>query len=448
VISDPTTGESTCDGDAFCILPGDAAGDGKRCRQDVPRGDHVTERVDAREADGFFLNDPQKLDDPFPDLAYFRENRPVFYYEPLNEWFVFGYDDVASLFSDPRLSADRMKGFVDAAPEEVREDLRRVAPYLEMFVLMNDEPDHTRIRMFLHLGFNAEAIRDLKEKIQQLVDELLDRVRDRGHMDASGDFGFLLPAYVLSDFMGFPKEDRHRVLQWSLDFIGFFNVIPITVETTRPMVRSASEMIDYTKALLAERRAKPTDDFLGTLANAQTAEITEDEIVANAMLLLLAGHVAPRNLIGNVIYLLLTHPDQLAKLRAGPELLRNAIEETLRYEPPITLIPRIALEDFELNGNTIRQGQIVQLSIASANRDAARFPDPDRFDITRHPGRILSFGHGPHGCLGAPLAMQEAQIALETLFRRMPDLRLDESREIQWYRNAANRGPESLPLVF
>ncbi len=408
----------------------------------------MADTVDQREGAAFFLNDPKKLDNPFPDLKYFRQNKPVFYYPPLNQWFVFGHDDVANLFSDPRLSADRMKGFVDAAPEEVREDLKKVVPYLEMFVLMNDEPDHTRIRKFLHLGFNAKVIGNLKGQIQQIAEELLDRVQERGRMDASEDYAFLLPAYILSDFMGFPKEDRHRVLQWSLDFIGFFNIVPITAETTRPMVRSATEMIDYTKRLLAERRENPRDDLLGTLARAKTEEITEDEIVANTMLLLLAGHVAPRNLVGNTIYLLLTHPDQFHKLRDKPELLRNALEETLRYEPPVTLIPRIALGDFELHGNTIREGQIVQLSIASANRDGAHFPDPDRFDITRKPGKILSFGHGPHGCLGAPLAMEEAQIALETLFRRMPGLKLDDSREIRWYRNAANRGPESLPLVF
>jgi cytochrome P450 len=404
--------------------------------------------VDEREGAAFFLNDPKKLDDPFPDLKYFRENRPVFYHPTLDQWFVFGYDDVAGLFSDPRLSADRMKGFVDAAPEEVRDELRRVAPYLEMFVLMQDEPDHSRIRKFLHLGFNARVIRSLTEQIQHVADELLDRVQGQGRLDASEDYAFLLPAYVLSDFMGFPKEDRRRVLRWSLDFIGFFNVVPITAETTSKMVRSATEMVGYTRSLLAERRTNPRDDFLGVLANAQTGEISEDEIVANAMLLLLAGHVAPRNLMGNTIYLLLTHPEQFATLRRQPELLRGALEETLRYEPPVTLIPRIALEDFELGGNTIRKGQIVQLSIASANRDARHFPDPDRFDITRRPGKALSFGHGPHGCLGAPLALEESRIALETLFRRMPDLRLDESREIRWYRNAANRGPESLPLVF
>ncbi len=405
-------------------------------------------RTDEREAERFFLDVPEKLDDPFPDLAYFRENRPVFYHEALNQWFVFGYDDVSALFSDPRMSADRMKGFVDAAPEEVREDLRGVAPYLERFVLMMDDPDHRRVRRFLHGGFNAAAIKGLQERIRSIADELLDKVQDSGRMDVSGDYGFLLPAYVLSDFLGFPKEDRDRVLKWSVDFIGFFNVVPITAETTRPMVQSATEMIRYVGELLAERRREPRDDFLGALANADPGEISEEEIVSNAMLLLLAGHVAPRNLIGNAVYLLLKHPDQLAKLREDPSLMRNVLEETLRFEPPVTLIPRIALEDIELRGSTIRAGQIVQLSIASANRDETRFPDPDRFDVTRQPGRTLSFGHGPHGCLGALLALEEAQISLETLFRRMPGMKLDESRDIVWYRNAANRGPDVLPLVF
>ncbi len=301
--------------------------------------------TDEREAEGFFLDVPEKLNDPFPDLAYFRENRPVFYHEALDQWFVFGYDDVSAMFSDPRMSADRMKGFVDAAPEEVREDLRSVAPYLERFVLMMDEPDHGRVRRFLHHGFNAAAIRGLQARIQQIADELLDRMQSRGRMDASGDYGFLLPAYVLSDFLGFPKEDRDRVFKWSVDFIGFFNVVPITAGTTRPMVQSASEMIRYVGELLAERRREPRDDFLGALANADAGEISEEEIVANAMLLLLAGHVAPRNLIGNAVYLLLKHPDQLAKLREDPSLMRNVLEETLRFEPPVTLIPRIALED-------------------------------------------------------------------------------------------------------
>jgi cytochrome P450 len=260
----------------------------------------------------------------------------------------------------------------------------------------------------------------------------------------------LLPAYVLSDLLGVHKGDRGKVVQWSIDCVDFFNVVPITVDTSRRMAESALAMIDYTKSLLAEQRAHPRDDFLGTLVHVSVhgASFADDEIIANAMLLLLAGHVAARNLIGNAIYLLLIHPEEFAKLRADPALVHNAVEETLRYEPPVTLIPRIVLEDFELYGNAIRQGQLVQLSIASANRDSTHFPDAERFDFSRTPGRYVSFGMGPHGCLGAALAREEASMALATLFRRMPGLRPDASQPIQWYRNAGNRGPITLPLLF
>jgi len=326
---------------------------------------------DPREGEEFFLNVPEKLDNPFPDLKYFREQRPVFYYSPLQTWFIFRYDDVSTLFHDARLSADRMKGFVDAAPTDVRDELRTLAPSFERWVLMKDGQEHARLRQFLNLGFNATVVHSLRGLIQQSVEEPLDR-------------------------------------------------------------------------------AQPQADFLGTLVNASAegASFTDEEIIANAMLLLLAGHVAVRNLIGNALYLLLTHPDELAKLQANPALLHNVIEETLRYEPPVTLIPRIALEDFELHGNAIRQGQLVQLSIASANRDSAHFPDAESFDISRSPGKHLSFGHGPHGCLGASLAREQASIALTTLLQRFPRLRLDVSQPIQWYRNAGNRGPITLPLVL
>jgi len=405
---------------------------------------------DPREGSEFFLTVPAKLDNPFPDLAYFREHNPVFYYPPLRSWFMFRYDDVSALFHDARLSADRMKGFVDAAPPEVREELGQIAPYLETWVLMKDGQDHTRLRKTLTLGFNPAQVHGLVGSIQRAVDELLDGVQAQGHLDACGDFAFLLPAYVLSDFLGVPQDDRAKVVQWSVDFVDFFNVVPITVETSRRLLDSGSAMIDYTRGLLARRRAHPQDDFLGTLVNAQAAgeQLTEEEIIGNALLLLLAGHVAVRNLIGNVIYLLLTHPEQWAALTADPTLLHSAIEETLRYEPPVTLIPRVASEDFHWQGHPIQRGQIVQLSIASANRDSAHFPDSERFNILRTPGKHLSFGFGSHGCLGATLAREETRIALTTLFRRMPGLRLDEHQAIEWYRNAGNRGPITLPLLF
>jgi cytochrome P450 len=405
--------------------------------------------LDPREGAEFFMNVPEKLDNPFPDFQYFRENRPVFYYAPLNSWFVFRYDDVHGLFHDSRLSANRMKGLVELAPEEVRGDLARIAPYLESWMLMKDGNAHARLRRLMQEGFTPALVDRMSDPIRQSAEGLLDQGIQHGRLDSIGQYGFLLPAYVLSDLFGVSRADAGRLVQWSLDFVNFFNNLPITVETSQGLVRSGFAMIEYTRALIAARRAQPTDDFLGTLCAAHVGQtaLTDDEIAGNVMLLLLAGHVAVSNLIGNVVYLLLTHPDQFARLKADPALLHNAIEETLRYEPPITMTPRLAAEDIDWQGYSFRQGQMIQLNLASANRDAAHFSDPDRFDITRPPGKHLAFGTGVHGCIGATLAREVATIGVATLLRRMPGVQLDESRPIRWYRNAANRGPFNLPVI-
>jgi cytochrome P450 len=216
------------------------------------------------------------------------------------------------------------------------------------------------------------------------------------------------------------------------------------------MIRSATEMTEHMRRLLAERASGPRDDFLGVIATAaRDEEIGEEEVVGSVMLLLIAGHLPVRNLIGNVVWLLLEHPTEHERLREDAALLTSVIEEALRFEPPVTAIPRIALEDTVVRGQMISAGEIVQLSIAAANRDPSHFPDPDRFDAARNPHGVLSFGHGPHGCLGARLAKEQATIALDVLFRRLgTDFRLDPAREVRWYRNAGNRGPEALPLSF
>lgn len=399
----------------------------------------------------FFLEDPAKLDDPFADLAWLREHRPVYNHEPLGQWFVFRYDDVRALLADPRLSAGRIKGLLEAVPGPVREDVRGLVPFFESWLMMRDGAEHGRLRRLLHNGFNAPTIQALRDPIERVADELLERRLSAGSLDISGDFALPLPAYVLSDFVGAPPDDRDRFVEWSLSFVDFFNELPITEQATLRMVATTQEMMRFIRALLAERRSRPHEDFLGTMAAALAASdgaITEDEIVGNTMLLLLAGHLPVRNLIGNGIWLLLTHPDQQAAVRQDPSLLSAALEETLRYEPPVTLIPRIALQDIELRGEVIPSGSIVQLSLASANRDPSRFPEPDRFDVTRDPRGGLSFGHGPHGCLGARLAREQSLIALRVLLARLQDMRIDERAEIRWYRNAANRGPEELRVRF
>lgn len=410
----------------------------------------MVEETDPREGEKFFLNDPLKLDNPFPDFKYFRESKPVFYYEPLDTWFIFNYEDVDSLFHDPRLSSKRMEGFIDAAPAEVREELKGIAAYFSKWVFMKDGEDHARLRRFMQIGFSPHMIDRLVPAIQEATDSLLNQVADQGQMDGSEDFGFLLPLIVLADLIGVPKADYNKALRWSVDLTDFFNILPIRVETCQRLNQSGYEFIDYMRALIAKRRTEPRIDFLSQLIHAKPEDgvFDEDEVIANSMVLLLAGHVAVRNLIGNAIYLLLTHPGQLAKLKANPSLLTNVVEETLRVEPPVTMVARIAAVDFLFHSHLIRKGQFVQLCIASANRDEQHFSEPDSFDISRHPNKHLSFASGIHSCLGSILAKQEAHIALETLFRRMPGLRFDQNKETQWYRNAGNRGPVKLPLAF
>jgi cytochrome P450 len=405
--------------------------------------------VDPRETTGFFLNDPQKVDNPYADFAYFRQNHPVFYYAPLNEWYVFKFDTVASLFVDPRLG-NGLGALLDAAPPSMHDDLKQVAGYLNLFIVVEGGATHTRMRAFMNRAFSGAIIEGLSAQIQQITNELLDHVRGQRGMDAGTDFTIPLPAYVLCDFLGVPREDRDRLVQWSGDFVDFFNVVPPTVDTSQRLVRSGLELADYTKQLLADRRVHPRDDLLGTLAKSQSEPggLTDDEIIGNALMLLVAGHISVRNLIGNAIYLLLTHPDQRTKLQAQPALLGPTIEEALRYEAPVATIARIAEQDFTCEGNAIQKGQVVQLSISSANRDEAHFPNADTFDVTRPPSRMLSFGSGPHACIGAHLAREEARIALSTLFQRLPNLRLDASRPTVWKRDAGNRGPMSLPVLF
>lgn len=400
--------------------------------------------------DPFFLDDPAKLDDPFADLAWLRENRPVYFHESSGQWCVFRYDDVRALFADPRLSNDRMVGFAESVPAVVRAEIEALIPFFDNFLIMRDGEPHTKLRRQLHAGFNPHAITDLHEPIRKAAEELVERRRPSGSLDLSADFGLLLPAYILSDFIGAPVEDRDRLVEWSLDFVDFFNEIPISVDAASRMARSASNMIDYTRRLLAQRRRAPQRDFVGTMAelSEQDGGITEEEIVANTMLLLLAGHIAVRNLLGNVVWQLIQHPDEGAAVRANPELMPAAIEETLRYDPPITMIARVAVEPIELRGETIPAGAMVQLVVMSANRDSAVFGDPDRFWVARDPRGTMSFGHGPHGCLGARLAREQSLIALNVLFDRLGELHLARGAPVRWYHNAGNRGPQELHVTW
>ena len=287
-----------------------------------------------------------------------------------------------------------------------------------------DGIDHSRLRGLVSRAFTPRYIQTLRPAIQQIADALLDHVQARGSMDIVRDYGYPLPITVIADMLGVPREQRDRL----------------------------GDGYEYIRELVAEKRRHPRDDLISQLVRMEAAgdHLDEQELQAMIGLLIFAGHETTANLISIGVLTLLDHPDQLARLQAEPDLIPGAIEELLRFNGPVlTPVPRIALEDVELDGQRIRRGDLVLVSLGSANHDEAAFTDPEALDVARTLSRHVAFGQGVHFCLGAPLARLEGDIAFRTLLRRMPDLRLNAPRRsIRWRGNVNLRGLAALPVAF
>ncbi|MGW7313744.1 cytochrome P450 family protein [Streptomyces sp. NPDC054854] len=391
--------------------------------------------------------DPAFVADPFPLYRQLREDGPVrrtVIAGGLEAWLVTRYEDGLAALSDSRLSSDVR----DAADTR----LLRQLPGTEREsmlgnMLRSDPPDHTRLRRLVSKAFTARRVAGMRPRIQAVTDLLLDPIVAAGRADLVADFALPLPVTVISELLGVPVDDRHDFQHWT------DRMVMRGAEPPDPAVVNEAwlHMRAYVTELIRDKRARPADDLLSDLVAARDEEqrLTEDELVAMVFLLLAAGYITTVNLIGGGIATLLAHPDQLELLRSDPALLPGAIEEFLRYDGPVSPgIARFAREDVEIAGVSIPRGATVLIGSALADRDPARFPDPERLDITRQDNAHLAFGHGIHYCLGAPLARLEGQIAIGTALRRLPGLALAvPPEEIPW-RPGGLRGPRSLPVTF
>ncbi|MES9522981.1 cytochrome P450 family protein [Streptomyces capoamus] len=391
--------------------------------------------------------DPGFVADPFPLYRRLREDGPVrraVIAGGLDAWLVTRYEDGLAALSDPRLSSDvrdatdpRLAGQLPAFERES----------LMSSMLRSDPPDHTRLRRLVSKAFTARRVAMLRPRIQEITDRLLDAVVPAGRAELVADFALPLPVTVISELLGVPVDDRHDFQRWTDAMLVRGERMPDPAVVNEAWQR----MRAYLTAHLGAKRARPGDDLLSALISAHDEEqrLSHDELIAMTFLLLVAGYITTVNLIGSGITALLTHPDQLALLRDRPELLPDAIEEFLRYDGPVSPgIARFAREDVEIAGVTVPRGATVLIASAIADRDPARFPDPDRLDITRRDNGHLAFGHGIHYCLGAPLARLEGQIAIGTALRRLPDLALAvPPAELTW-RPGGLRGPARLPVTF
>ena len=324
-------------------------------------------------------------------------------------------------------------------------------PLLNVFtkwMLFRDPPDHTRLRNLVNKAFTPRAIEGLRPRIQELVNYLLDAVQTRGSMDIMADLAYPLPVLVICELLGVPAKDRDLFKEWSGDVARTLDPIqmPEMVAKGHAVVDS---MVTYFRGLIATLRKNPQGDILSAMiaAEEQGDRLSEDELLANCILLFSAGHETTVNLIGNGLLALIHHPEQKQLLQENPNLIQSAVEEFLRYDGSVQLTGRSTKEDVEIGGKLIRQGERVMTVLAAANRDPAQFSDPDRLDITRKDNYHVALGQGIHFCLGASLARAEGQIAIGTLLQRISRLTLLEETP-QWRPAFTLRGLQTLPVTF
>ena len=397
------------------------------------------------------LYGPEFRADPACVFAQMREQDPVLRQPGLDGetpiWFITRHDDVAAvLLDDERFVRDPRLALTE---DELA--ARNTQPILEMVennMLNRDGDDHRRLRRLVTKAFTPKMVERLRPRIQSIADELLDAVEARREMDLSAEYAFPLPITVIAELLGVPSKDQDRFREWSDAMI----TPAFGPEAEMQFFSQMGEFVEYLTAFFAERRADPRDDLVSALLTARDEDdaLTEEEVFGNVMILIVAGHETTVGLIGNAVVNLLGHPDQLERVRSDPSLLPGAIEEVLRYEGPVERsLNRWAATDVELGGQTIRRGDLVIPILTAAGRDPSRFPEPDRLDVTREDTRHLAFGRGSHYCLGAPLARLEAEIALETLFRRLPALRLAVPRDrLEWRPTPGFRRLVALPVAW
>jgi len=363
--------------------------------------------------------DPEFRADPYPRLAELQSKCPVRHDPVLESTVLTGYGEVRAVVNDRTLWRNPARG-------NPRSLFNRLSDANErpLSILFMDDPDHARVRGPLTQAFYKRAAK-LKPQVEAIVDEVLDGLEGRASFDVIADFGVPVPILVIAAVLGIEKDRLHDFREWSEGIIQSLNAMR-TPEEDAQLLAAAEALDAYFGQAMAERRKTPRDDLISDMVQLQAegAQIADDELSVNLQSLLVGGNLTTTDLIGNGVLAFLRHPDQLALFRADPKLTAAAVEEILRYDPPISMTSRIASREMELGGDTVEAKGALISHLRAANRDPAVFENPDRFDITRKHAPHVAFGGGAHICIGAPLARMEGQAALWKLFQRFPELKL------------------------
>jgi len=391
------------------------------------------------------------LQDPYPTYARLHEEGPLHYIEvgKWAVWSIVSHAECASIAKDPRLSAKRAKQMLLPLPISRQSEFSELARMLGLWLIFMDPPEHTRLRKLLNKGFSAAAVEGLRPQAEAIVDQMLRPLKHGSEVDLMREFANPMPVRIISELLGVPQALHGTFVNASRAIAVFRGNPNRTVEEARAAQDALIELTEFFRKTVAERRRNKGNDLISLLIDIEEEGevLTEEELYAQCIALLFAGHETTRNLIGNGMYTLLQNPEQTAQLREKPELIRSAVEELLRYESPVQFTARVLKEDIEVCGQPIRRGWTVQCMLGAANRDPKQFREPNQLDLKRLNNQHLAFSAGLHFCIGAQLARLEGQIALLNLVQRFPQMKLAGPRP-EWASTFGFRGLKSLPVIL
>lgn len=391
---------------------------------------------------------PEHRADPHATWRQLRENAPVYRSRIFGGYLCTRYEDVLRILREPTFSTDRSETAAMKMVMGMTKNQPDFAGLLERNLLTLDGAEHRKLRRLVSKAFTPRRIDRMRPQLEATVEGLLDVAAEDGEMEVVSALAYPLPVIAIADLLGVPSEDHGRFQHWAGRLVQLLD--PFQGRGgAKPLIEATHEIFDYFRALLAERRAHPTDDLLSAMLAAEEdgERLEEIDLLALSSLLLVAGHETTSNLIASSVHLLLRFPDERKRLQDDLGLLPSAVDECLRFESPIQLTDRAVVQDCEIGGQEIRKGQMAVAVLAAANRDPERFPDPDRFDVGRTDNAHLAFGQGNHFCLGSQLAKLETEAAIGALLRRFPDFS-GEPEPPSWRRSMIVRGPESLRVTL
>jgi cytochrome P450 len=391
------------------------------------------------------------LQDPYPTYALLHEEGPLHYIEvgKWAVWSIVSHAECSAIAKDPRLSAKRAKQMLLPLPISRQSEFSELARMMGLWLIFMDPPEHTRLRKLLNKGFSAAAVEGLRPQAEAIVDQMLKPLKHGSEVELMREFANPMPVRIISELLGVPQALHGTFVNASRAIAVFRGNPNRTVEEARAAQDALIELTEFFRKTVAERRRNKGNDLISLLIDIEEEGevLTEEELYAQCIALLFAGHETTRNLIGNGMYTLLQNPQQTAQLRENPEMIRSAVEELLRFESPVQFTARVLKEDIEVCGQPIRKGWTVQCMLGAANRDPKQFKEPDQLDLKRLNNQHLAFSAGLHFCIGAQLARLEGQIALLNLVQRFPQMKLAGPRP-EWAATFGFRGLKSLSVIM